>query len=233
MATFTSAGTSIELELFRPSGPGAYPAVVLLYGTRGMSSPFGEGVRDYAKALVDEGFVVAIPHYLNRTDTSASNSPTGDAFVIAAFLAYRDVWIDTIKDCITYVAGLNDVENDRIGLLTFSMGGHLGLRLAKQATSPRVKALVEFAAPITQLAFQGIGGNLSMLPPVQIHHGEKDRIVSPEQSKELVLQLSGVGKVKDSDYELYFYPDEGHVFESDEAIVKSTNRTITFLQEHV
>lgn len=233
MATFSSGGADIELELFGPTASGEHPAVVVAYGTRGLSAPFGDAIRDFAKALAAEGFVVAIPHYFNRTDTTASDSPTGDAVVIESFLINRDAWIDTVKDCVAHVSGLSDVKDDQVGLLAFSMGGHIGLRLAKQAPTPIVKALVEFFAPVTQLPFQGIGGDVDRLPPVQIHHGDDDRIVNRDQSIELESQLVAAGKVKDSDYELYFYPGEGHGFTSATAVSDSTSRTVAFLKKHM
>ena len=232
MATFRSGGAAIELELFHPTASGEHPAVVIAYGTRGLSAPFGDAIRDFAKALAARGFVVAIPHYFNRTDT-ASDSPAGDAMVIGSFLVNRDAWIDTVRDCVAHVADLDDVKDDQIGLLGFSMGGHIGLRLAKQARTPIVRAIVEFFAPITQPPFQGIGGDVDKLPPVQIHHGDDDRIVSPDQSIELESQLVTAGKAKDSDYELYFYPGEGHGFTSPTAVSDSTSRTVAFLKKHM
>jgi dienelactone hydrolase len=233
MDTFNSGGAEIQLEVFRPSSSDQHPVVIVVYGTRGLSAPFGDAIRNFARTLTDEGFVVAIPYYFNRTGTPESNSPAGDAEVIGAFLSHQDTWIDTIKDCTAYVATLADVKGDQIGLLGFSMGGHIALRLAKQAITPKIKAVVEFFAPITQFPFQGIGDNIDKLPPVQIHYGDNDPIVPPEQSTKLQGLLNKVGKVEGTDYEIYHYPGEEHGFETETAISDSTARTIHFFKKHI
>jgi dienelactone hydrolase len=233
MSTFPSGGVDIQLEVFRPTGSGTFPAIVVAYGSRGVTPPIGTAIRDFAKALSDKGFVVAIPHYFERTGTPASDGIAGDAIVIEAFLSHRDTWIATIQDCVRHVQGWSDVKDDQIGLLAFSMGGHMALRLAKQPGPPHVKAVVEFFAPITQPPFNGLGGGLDKLPPVQIHQGEDDFIVVRAQSAEFETQLIAAGKVKGTDYEIYFYADEGHGFKSPTAIDDSTSRTIDFFKSHV
>jgi poly(3-hydroxybutyrate) depolymerase len=35
--TFTSGGAKVQAEVFKPSGTGKFPAVVVVYGTRGLA----------------------------------------------------------------------------------------------------------------------------------------------------------------------------------------------------
>jgi dienelactone hydrolase len=233
MDKFKSGGIDIEVEIFQPIGTGQYPAIVIAYGTRGLTAPFGDAIRDFAKKIADEGYFVAIPYYFERTGTAASNSLTGDALIMEAFSTNRDTWIETIQDCITHIASLGNVKNDQIGLLAFSMGGHLALRLSKSAYTPKINALVAFFAPITQAPFNGLGGNISELPPIQIHHGTKDVVVDKSQSEQLAKELESVGKQKNRDYEIFFYPGEGHGFSTPSEISTSTQRTIDFFQKYV
>lgn len=229
MAKFQSGGIDIGLEIFQPPGVDRYPAIVVAYGTRGLNDPFGKAIRDFATTIAAQGYLVAIPYYFERTKTTAASDINGDALIIEAFVTHRDTWIETIQDCVTHIARLSNVKNNQIGLLAFSMGGHLSLRLAKSGYTPKINALVEFFAPITQPPFNSIGNNIDRLPPVQIHHGEDDKIVSPDQSRGLEKQLIAAGNV----YEIFFYPGEGHGFTSPTAIADSTQRTIDFFNRYV
>ena len=77
------------------------------------------------------------------------------------------------------------------------MGGHLGLRLAKSPGRVKIQAIVEFFAPINKMGpinIGGLGNDINRLPPVQIHHGEDDEIVPPEESKNLEQILTDAGK---------------------------------------
>jgi dienelactone hydrolase len=233
MDHFQSGGMDINLEIFKPSGIGKYPAIVVVYGTRGLTKPFGDGIRDFATKIATQGYIVCVPYYFERTKTVESSDTAGDITVTEAFVNFRDTWIETIQDCITYATSLSNVTNNKIGLLAFSMGGHLSLRLAKSGKTPKINALVEFFAPITQAPFNSLGGNIDKLPPVQIHHGTNDTVVNKSQSELLVQALESAGKKKDIDYEIHFYPGEGHGFSSLPEISKSITRTIDYFKKHV
>ena len=181
--------------------------------------------------MADAGFVAAIPHYFDRTGTSASNSAEGDAIVLGEFMLSRDEWIGTVSDCLDYVTSLGEVNSSRMGLLGFSMGGHIALRLGRQLGAPAIKGIVEFFAPITKPKppFDGLGGTFANLPPLQIHHGGRDLFVDPAQSAALERDLKSASKI----VEHILYPTEGHGFKSDAAISDSTRDTIKFLRTHL
>jgi dienelactone hydrolase len=233
MTTFKSGGEDIDLEIFQPSSSGKYPAIVIAYGTRGMTAPFGDAIRDFADKIAAEGYFVAIPYYFMRTKTVASTDFSGDLKVMLDFTKSKDSWIETIQDCVTHIANLSDFKKDQMGLLAFSLGGHLALRLAKSGYNPRINALVEFFAPVNQLPFNSLGVDIDQLPPVQIHHGTNDDVVDKSQSEKLVQELESVGKQKDIDYEVFYYKGEGHGFSSPSAILESTRRTIDYFKKHV
>lgn len=221
-ATFDSGGKTVAVEVFTPTTPGKHPAIVIVYGSEGMNHPFGGDIRTFAGALAAQGYVALIPDYFARTGTRAGNETA-----LEAFPQHRDTWVQTIGDALTYAAGRADVEKDRIGLLGFSLGGHLALRAAKRDTGVKVDAVVVFFAPISQLG--GLGGDLDRLPPTQIHHGLSDNLVPSEQSRELDARLKKQGKSP----EIFFYPGEGHGFRGAAAIRRSTQRTVAFFNDHI
>jgi carboxymethylenebutenolidase len=220
--TFDSGGKPVPVEVFTPTTPGKHPAIVIVYGSEGMNKPVSGAIRTFAGELATQGYVALIPDYFARTGTRAGNKTA-----LEAFPQHRDTWVQTIGDALTYAAGRADVEKDRIGLLGFSLGGHLALRAAKRDTGVKVDAVVEFFAPISQLG--GLGGHLDRLPPTQIHHGLDDTLVLPEQSRELAALLKKEGTSR----EIYFYPGEGHGFRGAAAVGQSTRRTVAFFNGHL
>ena len=230
---FRSGGTGVPVSVSPPAKAGTHPAVIVAYGTRGLNNPFGTAILNFARDLANAGYVALIPHYLERTGTPAAKDERGDFAVMDAFEGYRDAWIETLGDCLSYASNRADVVSSRIGVVGFSMGGHLMLRLAKADHKADVNAVVTFFAPITQPQppFNGIGDGVAKLPPIQIHHGEKDSIVDPRQSHEFTKVLKSAGKVEGRDYELYSYPGQGHGFDGPDVGV-STRRTISFLNLH-
>ena len=231
--TFKSHGRDIPVELFAGSGSGRRPAVVVVYGTRGMNSPFGELIRGFATKLAASGCTALIPNYFEVTRTKPSTDVDGDMAVMAAVQPHRDQWVATLGDCLGSAAARSDVRADRLGLLGFSLGGHLALRAAKMPSGAAVRAAVSFFAPINQVPFGGIGGDVDKLPPLQIHHGKKDGPpVWPAESLALETLLIGARKVKDRDYEIYFYEGQGHGF-TGQAAVTSEKRTVDFFTKQL
>ena len=228
---FVSGGADVPVSVFPPAEGGMHPPVLLAYGTRGLNNPFGTAILNFARDLANAGYVTLVPDYFERTGTPAAEDGSGDRAVMDAFVRYRDVWIATLGDCLSYAADRDDVAADRIGVVGFSMGGHLVLRLAEAGHEVKVNAAVDFFAPISLFPFRGLGDGIASLPPIQIHHGKDDHTVYPSQSYELRDLLESAGKVEDKDYELYLYPDQGHGFE-EPAVSLSTSRTISFLNLH-
>jgi len=228
MTTFYSGGKPIRVELFLPAVRGLHPAVVVAYGTEGMGViqgfDAGAAIRDYAGDLASMGFVVLLPHYFDRTTTTP-----GIETVFPVYAEHRDEWLDTLRDCLKYATTrTTDVDKTKIGLLGFSLGGHLALRQAKSGTGIAVSAVVEFFAPISMLS-GGLGDQIGDLPPVQIHHGTADSLVSMAQCDELEGLLKG-GRV---DYERYDYLGEGHGFRGASAIKESKQHTADFFNKHL
>lgn len=232
MDTFESGGETITVDLFLPAVGGLHPAVVVAYGTEGLGVihgfDAGAAIRDFAEYLANTGFVALVPHFFERTKT-----PPGIETVSQVYAQYRDEWVDTLGDCLNYAASrTTDVDKTKMGLLGFSLGGHLALRQAKGGMGIAVGAVVEFFAPISMLP-GGLGDQIGNLPPVQIHHGAADTTVPITQSKELECLLVAAGKVKGVDYERHNYPGEGHGFRGAPAIKSSKLLTADFFKKHL
>jgi dienelactone hydrolase len=99
------------IELWRPTGSGPFPALVVLHGCDGVSSH----QRSWAGRLVSWGYVAAIvdsfrPRHVNSTCVGGGN-PLPKLRAQDAFNAA------------TYLRSLPDVRPDRVGVIGFSHGG--------------------------------------------------------------------------------------------------------------
>jgi dienelactone hydrolase len=208
METFKSNGKDVPFQLFQPPGGGKHPAVVMAHGTDGIDPPWGKAFEAFAKDLQRNGYLVLIPQYFKAT-----NSVAGLQDALPGFLVHDQTWVQALSDAVSFAASRDDVEADKIGLLGFSMGGHLVLRAAKTRTGVQVGAVVVFFTPITSPPpFNGIGADIDRLPPLQIHHGDADQTVRIEQSLVLERLLAKAGKREGTDYTKHTYRGEDHGF---------------------
>jgi dienelactone hydrolase len=218
-------------ELFVPMTGSNWPTIVVAYGTLAMTPPFDKLIRDFCDELVANGYVAIIPDYLAATGTA----PTFDAvYSPNGAPKHADRWVSILRDAQSYAQNLSNVAKGRMGIVGFSLGGHLALRAAAGST---VKCVVDFFGPLA------IGGSnvdealAKSLPPVQIHHGESDNLVPIKNSKMLDQWLTTNGKKP----EFHSYSANGHPGEDLlhppgigwTAQASATSRTITFLKNKV
>jgi dienelactone hydrolase len=204
--SYVSGGKTITAELFEPATPPATPTgvVVVAYGTDGLvdneNRPWKTMIEGYARALADDGFVALIPDYLARTGT-APGLP-----VLAALGTLRDQWQAALADAVDFAAGLTSVNAARVGLLGFSLGGHLCLRVRSKG-----KVLAAYFSPLLDDGI-GTGGKLSH---AQVHQGEADEIpgINTTTAASIKATLDGEGTATD----LFTYPGAGHGFVGSDA----------------
>lgn len=225
---FPSDSKKITIEIYEPDGTGPFPSVIIFSGFEGMNNPFGDQIRSFAQDLAEAGFVTTIPQYFESTSTK----PGVDVFT--EILSSQAKWEDTLDDAILFTANRSKVDKDRIGLLGFSLGALMAIRKAKDAPNGlKPKVLVDFfgptSFPLVDMKIDSVlGDNIDLLPPTQIHHGDADIPVPLQNSKDLVALLKTAGV----EHELHVYPGEGHGFK-DDALAKSKDRTMTFMQSHI
>lgn len=132
----------MRVHIFRPTGSGAYPAVILYSEIFQVTAPIART----AAFLAGHGYVVAVPevfHELNPIGTvlayDDAGKDKGNADKFTKPLADHD------KDTVVLVAWLNTQEfcNGAIGAWGVCLGGHLALRAALH---PQVSAAACFYA---------------------------------------------------------------------------------------
>jgi dienelactone hydrolase len=183
----------IDGYLTRPKGSGPFPAVVVLHSCLGLRADRAA----MAKLLAGWGYVgLFVDDFATRglTETCAVDFPEGVADAFGA---------------LGYLAGLPDVDKDRIAVIGYSQGGDTALRVAVGSSAAgfalpqtlRFKAAAAFYPPCGNLA----GAAIRL--PTLILIGAADTVTPAAQCQ----QLAGgppAGKAK-----LVIYPNAGHVFD--------------------
>jgi dienelactone hydrolase len=201
---FTSGGKPIRTEVFEPVAPNG-GAVVIAYGSDGLADnthgPWATMMRGYAIDLAAQGFTALIPRYFDRTGTKEGDidfRPGGTG--AEQIWLHRDEWQSALADAVKHAQSMAGVSPGRAGLLGFSLGAHLCLRLRESA-----RVVVEFFGPV--LDGIGIGGGPGVR--VQIHHGTGDSLVRFDANATPIQQQLVAAKVPT---ELFPYKDAEHGF---------------------
>lgn len=218
-----SGTTEISAELHSPPGAASTGLVIIAYGTDGLEDnehgPWKTMIGGYADGLVKRGLFALVPDYFAKTGTAPGIAAA------EAMMMKRDDWAAALLDSVAQARTLPRVDSQRIGLLGFSLGGHLMLHI-RAAAKPRV--LVEYFAPM----LDGIG-SAGQVPYAQIHHGTKDKTPGTDFGNagaiEALLKLEGTAVA------LYPYEGAGHGFAANDepnkkASALSQTRTLAFFE---
>src|SRR5689334_1891792 len=116
-----SHGCRFQAELFTPTTMANGAAVVVAHGSDGMIEPWASMIREYATDLAARGFAALVPHYFDKTN-GFSQTP-----------ASLTAWVEAVADTVTSAKTLPGVTTPQVGLLGFSLGGHICLRLRSAA----------------------------------------------------------------------------------------------------
>lgn len=193
---FASNGGSAPGYLVTPDG-GSGPGVVVVQEWWGLNP----GIKEMADRLGAAGFVALVPD-LYHGELAGHDEMDKAAELMGALppdRAARDM-----SGAVDYLAGLDAVTGDGIGVMGFCMGGMLSLILAANRPD-RIKAAVPFYgfpqgdtepdwAPMTAV--------------VRGHMAENDDFFGPDAAQALEAKLQGMGK----DVTFTVHPGTGHAF---------------------
>ena len=190
MPSFVSGDKKITLEHYASGKLGLSPAIVLVHGSGG---PL-RGIDPFARQAAEMGVHVFVVHYFERT----GHTWVSPGMIQEFFLQ----WLETLEDAISYIAAQPGVDQQRIGLLGFSLGGFLSLALATR--DGRIAAVAELFGGLPE----HFTGDAPKLPPVLILHGERDTVVPVGEAQ----RLEAVLRQHRVPFEVKLYPNQGHHF---------------------
>ncbi len=171
-----SDGSDIDAYLYKPSGKGPYPAVIVLHHSRGLT----DDIKDFSNDLSGEGYV-----------TLAVDYTTGGGFLE-----------NKVGDTYDYLQKLPKVDAHRIAMVGFSMGARLGMGVAFDWQNDWQNEYPH--RPLRAFVSYYVGNTFDMLPtsdlpPILFLHGDRD----PEVDAKMIVafcdmqkQLGGICEAK-------------------------------------
>jgi dienelactone hydrolase len=220
--SYTSGSDTLHADLYAPNGTASGALVVVVYGTDGLvdnaNGPWETMIRDYAATMAARGHAVLLPDYLSKTRTTPGPP------VLESLAVHRTQWETALIDAVAHGRTIRGVDPARVGLLGFSLGGHLCLRI-RGAAQPKTLSL--YFTPLLDGP-----GPVGHARAAEIHHGDADSVPGTgfpnAPAIERLLTSEGTRTT------LHRYPGADHGFaKSDEpnrqARKISKDRTVAFV----
>ena len=234
----TGSGSSIENISWMAEEPGmSYDrAVIIAYGSDGLVAPWKAEIENFAKKLAEAGILALVPDYFEVDPPT----PYGNrAASFASILPRHEQWARVLRDAVETAKTLPNIDDSKVGLLGFSLGGFLALRIRDA-----VNTLVEHYAPYRfppnvdlgrETPLKGLGPNKNTALQAAIHHGKADALVPINlNASSIKADLITDGATVTTTY----YPGAGHGFqgsdtENTSARNDSLRDTIKFFTDHL
>lgn len=212
-----SDGSDIDAYLYKPSGKGPYPAVIVLHHSRGLT----DDIKEFSNDLSGEGYV-----------TLALDFETGGG------------WLDSnVAAAYDYLQRLSKVDARRIAFVGFSKGARLGMEMAIFMKEMAIFLKNEYPLrPIRAFVSYYVGNSLDVmptpdLPPILFLHGDRD----PEVDAKLIVAFCEQQKQLEKICEAKILRGATHAFTRNtwygpydhQATVDAFRRTVAFLNKHL
>lgn len=223
---------SVNMSVWTPPTGSALHAVVVAYGASGMDPPFNSMIEGFCRTVAAAGYLVLLPHYFQSTGTHP-----GLDVVCSGEAVFRQ-WVEVLTTAAEEARA--SLPAGKLAFVGFSLGGNLALNaaLAFPATCVidyfgPVDIFNEKNFPVMPNAILMTKARAAKLPPLLIHQGGIDYVVSPEQSTKLAgWCLKSPPTCTLLQYEKSGHPDQ-HKSWKDEDDRKATEQSIQFLKLHL
>ena len=195
-------GQEMSAYVSVPSGSGPFPAVVVIQTIRGVN----QFIQDQSDKLAGEGYAAVAPDLFHRITDPALTDP----YERGATLSDPEI----IADCnaaVDFLLSHSAVDNDRIGIVGFCMGGRVAWLAA--ATNSHYKAAVPYyGGNILVARGAGVQSPFELTDaincPILFHFGEIDANPSQDDMAKLDAELTRL----DKPHQFFSYPEADHGF---------------------
>lgn len=216
--SYKSGDETVQAVLYTPSGPGPFPALIVIHEWWGLN----DWIKEQASKLSDQGYVaLAIDLYRGKVATTPDE----------AHEIMRGVPEDRAKRdldaAFNFLASQPNVKKSRIGAIGWCMGGGYSLDVALHEPA-LAAAVINYGHLATDPeAIKKINA------PILGLFGEQDRGITPADVHQFQQTMEGLGKKID----VKIYDDAGHAFENPNNkdgyrpadAADAWNRTVAFL----
>ena len=207
-------------HLALPDSPGPHPGVVVIHEAYGLT----ENIRDITNRFADQRYAaLAVDLFAGR------NKAVCMARYMAGMLggSVNRYGIADLKNALTHLAALPNVDSERIGAIGFCMGGAFAIAWA--CTDNRLKAIAPFYAANPRPL-----DAVERACPVVGSYPEKDFSASAGRALNDALERYGIA------HDIKIYPGAGHSFFDDRSrahhkasAADSWMRVLGFFEEHL
>jgi len=201
------AGSAVQLSgyLYRPDGPGPFPAVVMLHGCSGLMTRSGKirsNARFWAEHLRDHGYVALLVD--SFTSRGIDEVCTGRHDLSAV----RDR-ADDARGALQFVRQRADVQADQVGLIGWSNGAATVLSVVFDKGEPQRDFRAAIAFYPNCLRTYG-GPNYRPYAPLLVLIGAKDDWTPAAPCVQWTERVQALG----APMRLKVYPDAHHGFDA-------------------
>jgi carboxymethylenebutenolidase len=230
--TVTMAGANgVPLTVSRPDGV-VRGGVIVVQEAYGVNAH----IAAVTAKLAGQGYVAVAPHLYHR-----AGDPTPDTFAAARPLLTRlngDEMAVDLAAALDHLTG-EGVDDDRIGIVGFCMGGTVALWAA--ATLPVAAAVTFYGAGISSPRWPGVPAGLesaaSLRAPWLGLYGDADSSITIKEVEALRSTLGSSGVAA----QIVRYPGAGHAFATDpaspkqvpEAAADAWSRALSWFDAHL
>lgn len=201
----------------RPDAPGVRPAVIVGFEMFGITSY----IRRVADRLAGMGWSVIVPDFYHRTapgfEGVADEEGRAAGFALLQRLTRAEVLSD-VRATVDHLRRSPDT-GDRIGMVGFSLGGHLAFYAATQLDLAATAVVYPGWLDVTGTALGTPGPLLDLTPGIARHGGRllylvgaDDHVATADQTRLTAERLTAAGVRHD----IVVYPDTPHGFLADE-----------------
>jgi len=193
--SYRSGNETVHAILYKPSGDGPFPALVVIHEWWGLN----DWVKQQADRFAQLGYVaLAIDLYRGQVATTPDQAHEIMRGV-PEDRAQRDLLAAT-----AYLSSLNTVNPKRIGVIGWCMGGGYALDLAVADPKLRVAVINYGHLASDDATLKKIHASILGI------FGGQDHGIPVADVKKFEAQMKGLGKKVD----IHIFPDAGHAFEN-------------------
>ncbi len=220
MISYQSGNAHHEAYLARPEGEGPFPAILVIHEIFGLN----ENIKDIARRFANEGYAaLAIDLFAGRNKAVCMFRFFGQL----QFNPLNNSSIDDLKAGLSYLAGLPEVDSERLGAIGFCMGG--GFASAWACKDNRLKAIAPYygMSPRPIEAIQRSCPVVGSYPTGDFTTSHGHKIEDALEKYNIPHDIKFYQGVRHS-----FFNDKGPTYNAT-AAQDSWGRVLAFFQQHV